>query len=1078
MTRRVLGTTIMSLVLVTAMTAAAPISVFSQQLPEKYLASLRYRFIGPDGNRAIAVAGEPGNPSVAYIGAASGGIFKTDDGGVGWKPVFDDQDVSSIGSLAVSQSDHNIVWAGTGETFLIRPAHSMGNGIYKSTDAGKTWRRMGLEKTGRIGRVIIHPRNPDVVYACALGHTYGPQKERGVYRSTDGGKSWQLVLHVDDNTGCNDLTINRSNPRVLFAAFWQVHINTWGLNSGGPGSGVFKTTDGGTTWKRVRGGLPGGQDHPVGKVAVDIAQSNPDRVYVLVEDSSPGFYRSDDGGEHWRLVNRNHTLDERAPYYTRFAVSPDDENRIYFASVRFSMSIDGGESIVANPPRGGGDNHDIWIDPENGDRIMVADDGGANISLNRGRSFLRIRPPIAQMYHVTTDNEIPYNVYGNRQDGYSYRGPSNSRTGGGIPLGMWRGVGGCESGFATPDPVDASIVWSGCYDGGLERWDMSTGQVRNVRVWPEAAYGWPPSELKYRWHWNFPIAISPHDHNRVYVGSQYVHMTTDGGQTWKEISPDLTLNIKEHQQSSGGIAIDNLMTFDGATLFAIAESPVQEGVIWAGTNDGQVQVTRDGGSTWENVTRNIPNLPPWGTVASVEPSHFDAGTAYIAVDLHQMGDFDPYIYKTGDFGKSWKNLSAGVPRSVLSFAHVLREDPVRPGLLFLGTDNSVYVSLDDGKTWLPFRNNMPPAPVYWLTIQPHFSDLVVATYGRGFYIMDDITPLRALSKNVVQSTAHLFSPRDTYRFRNVTGIHTEPGGRNTGRNPPAGAGITYALRDSGHKRVEISIYDAAGNRVRKIKASNRKGLNRTWWNLRYDPPARPRLRTQPPDKTHVKLGKDGTRPLVTWDLDLRQGQLGPVAAPGSYEVRLVVDDDTLTQTLTVLKDPHSRGSERDIRDQVAMLLELRDDLNGIASMIDSLEWVKKQLGDLTTLLVDTKGPPEIVSAARALADTVTGVEGHLFDVNLTGAREDAFRAPMKLYGRLSALASDLGANGADFAPTDAQREVYRVLRDRLAKARESYRVLIEVSVPRFKAMVRERKLPAVISAMEPATGIRSYVGSR
>jgi len=648
------------------------------------LAELRFRFIGPDGNRAIAVVGEPGNPAVAYIGAASGGIFKTTDGGVTWKPIFDDQNVSSIGSLALAPSDPNVVWAGTGETFVIRPAHSVGNGIYRSTDAGRTWAHRGLEKTGRIGRVVVDPRDDRVVLACALGHTYGPQPDRGVYRTTDGGSTWEKVLFVDENTGCADLAMDPSNPRVLFAGMWQVHINTWGLRSGGPGSGVYRSTDGGSAWKRLEGGLPGGKDHPVGKVAVAVAANDRDRVYVLVEDTSPGFYRSDDGGTTWRLVSRNHTLAERAPYYTRFAVAPDDPNRIYFASVRFSMSIDGGESIVPNPPAGGGDNHDIWIDPVNPERFMVADDGGVNITLNRGVTFRRIVPPIAQMYHVKVDDQIPYYVYGNRQDGYSYRGPSNSRTGGSIPLGLWHSVGGCESGLATPDPVDNNIVWSGCYDGGLERFDLRTGQVRNVRVWPEAGYGWPPADMKYRWHWNFPLAISPHNHERVFVGSQYVHETTDGGDSWKTISPDLTRNDKSHQQSSGGVAIDNLMTFDGSTLFAISESPLEAGLIWAGTNDGQVQLTRNGGESWTNVTKNIPGLPPWGTIANVEPSHFDVASAYISVDLHQMGDFDPYIYKTTDFGASWKRVSSDIPKSILSFVHVVKEDPKRRGLLYGG----------------------------------------------------------------------------------------------------------------------------------------------------------------------------------------------------------------------------------------------------------------------------------------------------------------------------------------------------------------------------------------------------------
>ena len=739
---------------VLAMVAAVAPSADAQTVDEAFTRQLQYRFIGPDGNRTIAVAGIPGDPMTSYVGAASGGLWKTTDAGDTWRPIFDDQPVSSIGSIAIAPSDPNVVWVGTGETFVIRPAHSLGNGVYKSTDAGATWANVGLPESGRIGRMIVDPRDPDVAFACALGHTHGPQEQRGVFRTTDGGDTWERVLFVDANTGCSDMAIDPTNPRILYASTWQVHINTWGLNSGGPGSGFFKSTDGGTTWEQLGGGVPGGAGHPVGKTAVAVAMSNPNRVYALVEDSSPGFYRSDNAGRSWTLVSQNHTIAERAPYYTRFVVSPDNENQIYFLSVRFSMSVDGGETLVSRSPRGGGDNHDMWIDPLNADRYMVAHDGGLFMTNNRGRSGRSIVPPIAQMYHVAVDNQVPYNVYGNRQDGYSYRGPSNSRARG-INMGMWTSVGGCESGFATPDPVDDNIVWSGCYDGGLEIFDQRTGQKRNVRRWPEAGYGWPPSELKYRWHWNFAFHISPHDHNRVYVGSQVVSLTTDGGHSWSDISPDLTLNRKDHQASSGGVATDNLMTFDGSIVFAINESPVEEGVIWVGTNDGQIQVTRDGGTSWTNVTDNISDLPPWGTVANIEASRYEAGTAYITVDLHQMGDFDPYVFKATDYGNRWENIAGDVPRSMLSFAHVVREDPVRPGMLYLGTDNAVYFSLDDGERWMPLQNGLPPAPVYWLTVQEHFNDLVVGTYGRGFYILDDITPLRNLDAEVLDAEVHL-----------------------------------------------------------------------------------------------------------------------------------------------------------------------------------------------------------------------------------------------------------------------------------------------------------------------------------
>ncbi len=507
------------------------ITAFAQREFDQLLGNHRFRFIGPEGNRAIAVVGERGNPMVNYIGAASGGLWKTEDGGINWRPIFDSQDISSIGSVELAPSDPSQVWVGTGETFVIRPAHAMGNGIYFSPDAGKSWQHKGLEKTGRIGRVIVHPTNPKVVYAAALGHTYGPQQERGIYRTKDGGDTWEQVLFVDEGTGASDLAIDPEDPNVLYAAMWSVHINTWGLNSGGAGSGIYKSTDGGDTWKPLNSSnMKFGAERPVGKTSVDVSYSNPNIVYALLEAESPEVWRSEDKGETWTLMSRDHDWNERAPYYTRLRVNTGDPNEIYSMTVRFTHSLDGGKTRNRRPPRGGGDNHDLWIDPTNPDRWLVAHDGGASMTLNHGKSFQRVVLPIAQMYHVATDDQVPYNVFGNRQDGWSYMGPSNSLQGY-IPLGLWKGVGGCESGFAKPDPVDNNIIWSGCYDGGLERHDLRTGHSREVRVWPEAGYGWAPADMKYRWHWNFPLSFSPHTKNRVYVGSQFVHKSDDGGQS-------------------------------------------------------------------------------------------------------------------------------------------------------------------------------------------------------------------------------------------------------------------------------------------------------------------------------------------------------------------------------------------------------------------------------------------------------------------------------------------------------------------------------------------------------------------
>ena len=1015
--------------------------------------NLEFRFIGPEGNRTIAIAGIPEDPMTTYIGAASGGLWKTTDAGTTWKPIFDNQEVSSIGSLAITPTNPDIVWVGTGETFVIRPAHAMGDGIYKSIDGGKTWKNMGLEKTGRIGRVIVHPTNPDIVYAAALGHTYGKQQERGVYKTVDGGETWKRIFFIDENTGAAELAIDPKNPNRLLVGMWSIQINTWGLNSGGPGGGVYRTTDGGENWEPLtKKGLPGGKENPVGKTAVAISHSNPNIVYALFEIDSPALYRSEDFGETWTLQTRNHDIAERAPYYTRMAVSTTDPNELYFASVKFSISKDGGKTIKGGYSAGG-DNHDIWIDPSNADRIMVAHDGGASISINHGETFQRIVLPIAQMYHVSVDDQIPYNVYGNRQDGYSYKGPSNSRQGY-IPLGLWQSVGGCESGFAQPDPFDNDIVWSGCYDGGLQRYNSKTGHVRDVRVWPEAGYGWEPGKLKYRWHWNFPLAFSPHTKHRVYVGSQFVHKSDDGGQSWQVISPDLTLNDKTHQQNSGGIAVDNLMTFDGSVLFSIEESELEPGLIWTGSNDGQVQLTKNGGTSWTNVTANIPDLPKWGTIANIEISRYKKGTSYITVDLHQMGDFNPYVYKTEDYGLSWKLISSTVPKSVHSFAHVIKEDPKREGMLYLGVDNGLYISYDDGANWMRFRNNLPPAPVYWLEIQERFDDLVVGTYGRGYYILDNVAPLREFDLDAKNKSAHLFSLRPAYRFIDQQSIKTDGPSLNSGTNPAYGADIHYYLQDSTNQKVEIQVLTDNDEIIRTLKGKQNAGIHRVMWDLRYEPTYKAKLKTTPPGRPWVQLNGEGWRPLVTWDLDLWRGQFGPRVVPKNYKIKLIVGEEEFIRELEVVKDPNSEASLEELTEQVAFSLQLRDAMNLAVTMINDIETIRAELNEIIPKL-ERSGDRKKSQELRTVAETIIA---SLYDIQLTGAREDAFRSPMKLYGRLSALASDIGAFGADFKPTDQQREVYAIFNKRLKDVDAKFKKFIDVDIKKLNIQLKNSEL--------------------
>jgi photosystem II stability/assembly factor-like uncharacterized protein len=1039
-------------------------------------AQLRYRYIGPVGNRVTAVVGIPGDPNIYYAGAASGGIWKTTDAGIHWEPIFDDQPAQSIGALGLSLSDPNVLWAGTGEAF-IRSHISLGNGIYKSTDAGRTWRHMGLDNTGRIGRVLVDPRNPDVVYACALGHAYGPQPERGVFRTRDGGATWDKVLFVNDSTGCGDLAMDANNPRILFAGMWQVEIKTWGRESGGPGSGLFVSRDGGTTWTRLTGrGLP---SRPLGKVAVGIAQSNSNRVYALLEtgDGAPWrgretdrglLWRSDDGGGVWRLVGRDRSLQGRAHYYSRFAIAPDDEDEVYFLTASFGVTIDGGDSlrVVQGGESPGGDNHDMWIDPTNADRMIVANDGQVAISTTHGRTWLRVQLPIAQMYHAEVDNQIPYFVYGNRQDGPSSRGPSNSKLGGfgggNIPRGEWHSVAGGESGWATPDPVDPNIIWSsasgsGSVGGIVARYDERTRQAHHVEVWPMSTVGHPAADLKYRFIWTFPLTISPHDHNKVYVGSQHVHTTTDGGRTWQVISPDLTTNDKSRQQISGGLTPDNIGVEYGSTLFAIAESRLKPGVIWAGSNDGLVHVTQDGGRNWTNVTRNIPNLPPWGTISNIEASRFDTATAYLTVDFHQVNNRDPFVYKTTDYGRTWRLIVNGVPRSPLSYAHVIREDPVRKGLLYLGTENALYVSFNDGESWQPLQNNLPRAPVYWLVIQEHFNDLVVSTYGRGFWILDDLSPLQQLSAQVQASNAHLFAPRAAYRFRNITAPNAQSDDPTAGQNPPYGAAINYWLKSAPAGNVTLTIQDAQGQTVRTLTGTKNVGINRVYWDLRNELTREPRLRTPPLFASDQRLGPEGWRPAPG------VGRLSVLMPPGRYTVKLRVGDQEFTQPLEVRKDPNSGGSEQEITTQTALLVDLQGDLNRAVDMINRTEVVRDQVQGLKSALSADSASADVRAAADSLERKFAAFEEQLLDLRVTGRGQDNIRWPVRVAGQIGYLSGGVGSS--DFAPTTQQGEVHILLERQLDALKLEFERLMNQVLPQFNEMLRQRNIGNVVSGV-------------
>ncbi len=1026
--------------------------------PDVY-SRLMYRYIGPPGNRAAAVVGVPGDSLTYYVGASSGGIFKSADGGTTWQPVFDDQPAQSIGALAVAASDPNVVWAGTGEAF-VRSNISIGNGVYKSTDAGRTWKHMGLDKSGRIGRVAIDARNPDIVFVAAMGHCYGPQKERGVFRTRDGGKTWEQVLFVDENTGCFEIAMDPSNQRILFAGMWPLVIHTYGRLSGGPNGGIWKSSDGGDNWRRLTGhGLP---EPPIGKVGLAVAPSDPAVVYALIETGAPNrgvLWRSSDGGENWRLVSYNRLLNERPHYASRIMVNPADANEVYFAANSISRTFDGGYTSEVVP--WSGDCHDLWADPKNPDRLMISDDGGATISLNRGKTWRRISLANAQMYHVAVDNQIPYFVYGGMQDGSALKGASTNggrRSFRGESSFQWQTTAGGECGFVVPDPQDPNIVWGGSYNADLQRVDYRTGHIASAHVWPESIYGSHAGAVKYRFNWTFPIAISPHDHNRVYVGSQYVHQTTDGGRSWTVISPDLSTNDPAKMGPSGGLTPDNLAVEYGCVVFAIAESPRENGCIWAGTNDGLVQVTRDGGKNWVNVTKNIPNLPAWGTVSNIEPSHHSAGTAYVTVDFHQMNNRDPFVYKTSDYGKTWTFIGADIPKSVFSYCHWLHEDPVRAGMLFLGTENAIYISFNDGKNWLPLQNNLPHAPVHQMVVQPYFNDLVVATYGRGFWIMDDITPLQQLTAEVLQADVHLFTPRPVYRLHSVAG----------GPDVEPEASINYYLKDPPQGEVSIAILDEQGREAARLTGGKEPGINRVTWDLRYPGARVAKLRTKPPANPHLIEEKrfqllwerEGWYPIQSWGTF--GGFAGFLTAPGMYTVKLKVGDREFTCQLEVRKDPRSAGSVEDVRAQVKIQLEVREDLNAASDMISRIEWMKKQIVDLKEVPMAARAAADTLAAANALAQKLQTVEDELFQSTIAEGDTKSFRDPQKVYEKLSVLAGDLSGS-VDFPPNRQQREVYALLKDRLAAQQNRLAELLRNDLVVFNKKLSDNGVAGIIA---------------
>lgn len=1014
-------------------------SLFAQSVPASLLEGLTWRMVGPSrGGRVLAVAGVSGNPNTYYFGAVAGGVWKTTDGGLSWNALFDHEPVSSIGAIAVAPSDPNIVYVGTGEA-CIRGDSSFGDGVYKSVDGGKSWTHLGLDDTRHIARIIVDPRDPNIVFVAALGHTYAPNTERGVFRSNDGGKTWQKVLYKNDETGAIDITFAPTNAHILYAALWDVYRTPWTLVSGGPGSGIYKSIDGGTSWTELRGnGLPSGV---LGRIGISVSGEDPERVYALIEAEKGGLYRSDDGGGSWTLVNGDYNLRGRPWYYTHVFADPENADTVYVFNFVAIRSTDGGRTFepLSTPH---GDYHDVWIDPANAQRMIVGNDGGATISTDGGRDWsAENNQPTGQFYHVAADNEFFYHIYGSQQDAGTV-GIATRTDHGGIGDSDWYGVAGGESGFIVPSPLDPNIVYAGSLYSTFTKFDRRTGQTKNISPWPVSLLNEPAANAKYRFGWTAPLEPSPGDPHVLYLGAQMLLKTTDEGMTWSEISPDLTRNDKAKQQSSGGpITQDNTTVEYYDQISSISESAVQKGLIWVGSDDGLIQLTKDGGAHWADVTPS--HLPKWCMVSNVSASPADPSRAYASVDCHRLDDFHPYLFKTTDFGKTWSAIVEGLPQG--SYLHVVKEDPKRKGLLYAGTETGVFVSFDDGMHWQSLQRNLPTSPVYDLVV--HNDDLCLATHGRAFWILDDIEPLRQASADVAQSRAFLFTPRVAYRT-NLGNMFTGGPRSIFAENPPAGAIVDYFLGGvSAPGTVTLEVLDAQGALVKKFQnpGNPHDGMNRFVWNLHYPGARNPE-------------GSDSD--LATMD--------GPAAIPGEYQVRLTVGGKSETEPLAVRIDPRVHESAEDLQKQFEQGIGIRDEVSKASAGVRQMRDVRKQLAALRKQLANNPQAKDVAAKAGAveqevetLEESITGwkVEPARYSLNYPPAADDKLTM-LRLYSA-----------GADGAPNEPSGQVLQMLTSQIDQALSKWDALQKQDLAALNDMIRKQNIAVVSAAPQtPGTG--------
>ena len=1042
-------------------------------------AALKWREIGIfRGGRSVAVAGSASRPNEYWMGTTGGGVFKTTDGGNTWLPAADKYFGGTIGAIGVSESNPNVVYVGTGE-YPIRGNVSHGDGVFKTTDGGKTWKLVGLAETQQISRVRVHPTNPDVVWVGAQGHAFGPNAERGVYKTTDGGATWRKLLFRNDSTGISDLVLDPANPDVLYAAFWQAQRKPWQLVSGGAGGGIFKSTDGGENWTELthNPGLPTGL---LGNIGLSVSAAKPSLVWALIEADAGGVYRSDDGGATWRYVNAERKLRQRPWYYSRIFADPKDTNTVYALNVLAYKSKDGGQTFahLVDPH---GDNHDMWIAPNDPQRMIEGNDGGANVSFNGGKTWTDQDYATAQFYHVTTTNHFPYRVCGAQQDNSGVCGPS--RWPGGIDRAQWYDVAG-ESGHIQARPDDPDITFGGDNSGFLERVDHKTGFARIINPWPDSPDGHPAGEGKYRFQWTSPLVISPHDPRVLYIGGNVLFKSVNEGLSWTPISPDLTRHDPATLGVSGGpITSDQTTAEYYATIFALAESPRVKGLIWAGSDDGLVHVTRDGGKTWKDVTPHA--LAPFTRISTIEAAPSAAGTAYLAANRYQLEDPAPLIYKTTDYGRSWIKIVKGIPAG--EFVRVVREDPARRGLLFAGTERGVWVSFDDGANWQTLRLNLPIVPVHDLVIKE--GDLVAATHGRSFWILDDISPLRQLSRAVPRGSAHLFKPRDAYRVEWGGGFG---GGGNdahpVGKNPPSGAMIYYWLKEK-NREVRLDVLDAAGRVIRGF--SSKQDSLATLDSLRTDTLKRSRTDSLKAagvvDSAKVDsiLGtlfadtaKDEDKPwprrppaepraankaglnMFAWSMRYPDAAAfwgmvgvdvgGPMAPPGVYQVRLRTGGRTYTQRFTLKVDPRSKVTPAELRDQFAFLKRLRDTVNAATTAVLTIRNLRAQLEERLQA-APASDTARLGALARGLSDRLAAIEGELYQVR-NRSFQDPLNFPPKLVERISSLSSVVAS--VDGRPTAQSHDVFRMFAPQIAQQLVALREALARDLPAVNAAFR------------------------